>query len=320
MMFSMPPTRLLGAAYIGSTPNSLRNLQLGLEQQTWGTPSGAPSLPPHTPYLILATNYSGGSPRTPLEAFQTGTVTAVLCTVTTAPYTGTAPLWGDEIAANTVLYPQRFGIEPLATITLRLDDPRLPGDFTDTLRRSGIQRGYVLTTPLHDTAPLLQTFGLDPTHPLSSAPGADPLISSITVRQARGAGRTLDPIKRARIEQHAVQRAHTYLHGLGYTDLVDIGAPYDIEATGPGGTIHVEVKGTTGAGGTIELTRNEVHHHRHRPGGMLIVVSDITYDPTLKECRGGTLRAWHHWSAHEDDLIPTRYEYRVPPTPTDTQA
>lgn len=306
---------VLSVAYIGSNANSMRNLAHGLQTYTWAAPAGAPALDRDSQYLLLVNQFSGGSPRVSLPAFLEGTVRAVLCRITTAPYTGHSPHWGDELVANRVLYPQRFGIEALMTVNrLNMDDPLLPPGTADAIRRSGIQRGFLMPVPTsqaHIDAFINLLMTPQAQNP-EVEPGAEPLVQQVDVRQARGAGRVNDPVRRKATERYAVERALAYLAHLGYTHLRELGAPYDLEGELHGVTVHVEVKGTSGAGGVVELTRNEVSHHRQRAGGMLIVVHDIVYNGQTQTCSGGYLRAYHQWQPLAEHLTPTRFEYAVP--------
>ncbi|MET8212566.1 DUF3883 domain-containing protein [Streptomyces sp. NPDC005373] len=80
---------------------------------------------------------------------------------------------------------------------------------------------------------------------------------------------------------------------------------------------HVEVKGTTGAATSVELTINEVLHARDKDNTVdLYVVSDIKVD-TLTDpytASGNKVTLFTDWEPAEEDLRPRKYEYRLPDT------
>ncbi|WP_437081385.1 protein NO VEIN domain-containing protein [Streptomyces sp. enrichment culture] len=73
-----------------------------------------------------------------------------------------------------------------------------------------------------------------------------------------GAGYISNPKKRKAIEEHAEQLATAHYEGQGWT-VEKLGKPYDLHCTRGTDERHVEVKGTTGAATSVELT-NEVLH------------------------------------------------------------
>jgi hypothetical protein len=85
---------------------------------------------------------------------------------------------------------------------------------------------------------------------------------------------------------------------------------------------YVEVKGSTGAVSSVELTVNEVTHANNYPCTDLIVVDNIVWSGSAETgytTTGGVLRAWPSWSPEHDDLSVTRSRYDLPPSPTITQ-
>jgi hypothetical protein len=87
-----------------------------------------------------------------------------------------------------------------------------------------------------------------------------------------------DPLVRVAVERHAVALAAAHYVAAGFA-VEDVGgfAPYDLDVTRATETRHVEVKGLTGSGETVELTAGEVrnaetyqptdrpiHRHSHR--------------------------------------------------------
>jgi hypothetical protein len=77
----------------------------------------------------------------------------------------------------------------------------------------------------------------------------------------------------------------------------------------------VEVKGTTGAATSVELTINEVLHARDKANTVdLYVVSDIKVDTRTDPYTPseGTVSHYTNWEPAEEDLRPRKYEYRLP--------
>jgi hypothetical protein len=92
--------------------------------------------------------------------------------------------------------------------------------------------------------------------------------------------------------------------------------PYDFLAKRRNERRYVEVKGTTGDGGTVALTRNEVEHARANAGAVtLVVVSGIRLDasdPDEPTAGGGTPRWLSPWEVSEGHLRAVAYAYRLP--------
>jgi hypothetical protein len=77
----------------------------------------------------------------------------------------------------------------------------------------------------------------------------------------------------------------------------------------------VEVKGTTGAATSVDLTINEVEHARDPQNTVdLFVVSDISVDTRTDNyvASGGRVSHLHDWAPADEDLRPRSFEYRLP--------
>ncbi|MEU8717973.1 DUF3883 domain-containing protein [Streptomyces sp. NPDC048663] len=130
----------------------------------------------------------------------------------------------------------------------------------------------------------------------------------------RGAGYISDPKKRKAIEEHAEQLATAHYQSHGWT-VEKLGKPYDLRCTRGAEERHVEVKGTTGAPTSVELTINEVLHARDTKNTVdLYVVSDIRVDTRTDPytATGDNVTHYHDWEPAEEDLRPRKYEYRLP--------
>ena len=128
--------------------------------------------------------------------------------------------------------------------------------------------------------------------------------------------RSSDPDFNKAVEQHAVVLATRHMRDLGWTEITELGKPYDLVCRKPSGAEkHVEVKGTSGAGAEVEYTVNEVEHFRSCPHGAdLIVVRDISVDRSTHPylTAGGTVHHVENYRAPAADLQATRWLGRVP--------
>jgi len=117
------------------------------------------------------------------------------------------------------------------------------------------------------------------------------------------------------VELHAMGVAQRYLAKRNFcVQDVSRGNPYDYSATKGSKTIAVEVKGTTGAGSEIFLTKNEVEFQRlSHPANMLIVVHSISLerDGTEPRASGGKIRKISPWRLDDEKLKPYAYSYKV---------
>ncbi|MGW0631016.1 DUF3883 domain-containing protein [Streptomyces sp. NPDC002758] len=310
--------------HVGQSTEAQRNLEHGIETRSWGFPESKPEYDRARPrFALLAT---GASPRVPLADWLAGTATLYLFEVRGSFYTGHAPHWPDEEAEMRIKYPLRFGIEPLAVLH---DVPLGPtGPLTeagsDAIRRSGTDRGMGKLVDM-PALPLLDLAGIpvDPDQPenvpLDKSPGftADQVEGKKKPqRRRRGAGYISDPKKRKAIELHAEDLAIAHYESQGWS-VERLGKPYDLRCTRGTEERHVEVKGTTGAPTSVELTVNEVLHARDKDNTVdLYVVSDITLDTRTDPytASGGAVSHYLDWEPAEEDLRPRKYEYRLPLT------
>ena len=82
--------------------------------------------------------------------------------------------------------------------------------------------------------------------------------------------------------------------------------------------LRVEEKGTTGAGGSVLLTRNEVAHARkHYPDVALFVLSGVTLEGRgtgAPQASGGEPRVFDPWDLNDGfDLRAETYRCGLPP-------
>ncbi|MEV6393378.1 DUF3883 domain-containing protein [Streptomyces sp. NPDC051907] len=308
--------------HVGQSPETQRNLQYGIETRSWGFPLWRSEYRSARPrFAVLAT---GVGPRVPLDVWSTKKITLYLFEVRESFYEAKAPHWPDEEAENAIKYPVRFGIEPLAAlrdVCLDEDGP-LGMAASDAIRVSGTQRGIGMLVDI-DPQPLLDAAGIpanwseQQTVALNHTPGftAEQVKPpKPPKRPSSGAGFVSDPKKRKAIELHAEDMAVAHYAGEGWT-VERLGKPYDLHCTRDGEERRVEVKGTTGAATSVDLTINEVEHARDPHNTVdLFVVSDINVDMRTGDYTvdGGRVLHLHDWAPAEEDLRPRSFEYRLP--------
>lgn len=135
-----------------------------------------------------------------------------------------------------------------------------------------------------------------------------------------GQGYITDAKKRVAVELHAMKEVEDHLLQMWpiVDDVSKDGLHYDLHCVCGDEELHVEVKGTTGAGTTVILTHPEVTHAReHCTDAALYVVCNIRVTPTADgegyECSGGDIRGpWHPWFPDDADLQATEYRYTLP--------
>jgi hypothetical protein len=136
-------------------------------------------------------------------------------------------------------------------------------------------------------------------------------VSALNESQTFG----LNTAEKKAIELHAVEVAINFLKDRGYSEIQDVGSiySYDLYATGPEGRLHVEVKGTTGKGEKVILTRNEVAFQKACfPENALVIVSDIeiSFEGELSTS-GGKIEFISPWDIDDTNLAPISFEYLV---------
>jgi hypothetical protein len=128
-----------------------------------------------------------------------------------------------------------------------------------------------------------------------------------------GQGFLVSQAVRRLVEEHALAWAIRHYRAQGWT-VEDVGStqPYDLRCTREGvGELHVEVKGTTGLGETVILTRNEVLHARAWPSVDLFVVTEIGVEGRDNDrplASGGVAHLCRAWKPDEEDLTPLGYD------------
>ena len=153
-----------------------------------------------------------------------------------------------------------------------------------------------------------------------SKPSASQAESGGAADLDRVQGLLRDAAVRRAVEVYAEDSAESYFTQLGWnvTRVGHLNLGYDLECrNGTGQSLHVEVKGTQGAGEEVLLTRNEVFHLSAEaacPGQhALYVLSEIMVMSTPgTACHGGKIRCLSPWAMDMSFLTPTVYAYRIP--------
>jgi hypothetical protein len=129
--------------------------------------------------------------------------------------------------------------------------------------------------------------------------------------QAKGQGFACTPKERRALEDHAMAAAKRYFSGKGFeVEDVSRGRSYDLLCTGKLKELHVEVKGTTTAGESIVLTRNEVKHAGNGDNSCaLFVLHSIRLRG--QKASGGTPLILNPWQLQHAQLTPVSYTYRL---------
>jgi hypothetical protein len=140
-----------------------------------------------------------------------------------------------------------------------------------------------------------------------------------TNRGPIGQGPLADPATRKVVELRAMELAAAWYQGAEY-NVEDTSAdrPYDLLCRRGEDEVHVEIKGTTGAGESVILTRNEVNHARRsnvRTDLFVVGHIQVIRDGNVVQANGGEVVAHvRGWVPSEEDLTPIQFEYRIPPS------
>ncbi len=136
---------------------------------------------------------------------------------------------------------------------------------------------------------------------------------------SKGQGWINDQAKKKAIENYAMARARAHFEAAGWTveDVATEYLGYDLRCTRGVEQQRVEVKGTTGAGVSVILTKNEVAQAHDEPrGSALVVVAMIDAQRVEDEwvCSGGVVRILTDWDPRgAGQLEVEQYKYTLPP-------
>jgi hypothetical protein len=224
------------------------------------------------------------------------------------PYWVEAPAPGATRPAVTVRYVRALNL------------PLLETEHSDLLSKLAVARargGTVFAIAPGEWEAVLSAAGpLEPTIDTEDALDTladekDPIPKAGRVSRGQGIG--LTQAEKKAVEDRAVTVAKAHYEAAGWT--VELrGKPYDLHCTKPSGELRVEVKGTTGRGETIRLTRGEVEHARNKfPAVALFIVCKIKLDRGSRPvATGGQPGILDPWRIDEGALSALAFEYSVP--------
>jgi Domain of unknown function (DUF3883) len=308
--------------YVANDKNGKKNLARGMETQTWGFRDDQPQYHQEIDFVVFGYRHDSGGPRAKggLDTWSQGDLNLIVSQMAVPIYKGSAPHWPDEIKQDSVIYPWRFGHVPLgeARVSASPSGPLGPVG-TDSMRLSGIAQGRGRVAQ-SDPGELLAALGLGVSAlapDLSDTVAVPDPLELENVTEDSDPNYPQDAEFRKTVEDHAVALATQHMKSLGWNDIKPLGKPFDLvcQKQGASDEKHVEVKGTTGAGASVEYTTNEVRHFRTCPAGAdLIVVHDIVIDTSTipYSASDGVLVHVVNYRAPKEDLQASRYLGRVP--------
>jgi hypothetical protein len=167
---------------------------------------------------------------------------------------------------------------------------------------------------------VLEVLGL---HDLGATPGPQPRPAKKGKAAKRGkaakkggSGYLADAAVSSAIEWRAVDLAMKAYDAVGYgVAYTGSSESYDLEVTKGSEKRRVEVKGSSGAATTVELTNGEVDNSRDWQPTDLYVVDGIRWwreaDGSV-QADGGDVRWWKDWTAQDARLKAIRFRYKLP--------
>lgn len=184
-----------------------------------------------------------------------------------------------------------------------------PFGFSDK-RPSRAQQTYFVRMPRE----VLEVLGLELDHVGGPAPKAR--HSEGKTKKRGDSGYIADSVVRSAIEWRAVNLAIATYEADGYAvEYTGASKPYDLEATKGDDVRRVEVKGSSGAAATVELTHGEVDNSQSAVPTDLCVVDGIAWwrdaDGSVT-ADGGEIRCWRDWVAEAASLKAIRFRYTLP--------
>lgn len=152
--------------------------------------------------------------------------------------------------------------------------------------------------------------------PLRATPSGGETQSRGKVAKRGGSGYLADSVVRSAVEWRAVDLAVEAYKAEGYTvDYTGASNPYDLEVRLGADMRRVEVKGSSGAATTVELTSGEVDNSRDAMPTDLFVVDSIQwereYDGSVR-AYSGDVRWWKGWTADDASLKAIRFRLKLP--------
>ena len=147
--------------------------------------------------------------------------------------------------------------------------------------------------------------------------------TSIPVLKQSGQGYLADAKRRKIVEDYAMVVARRQLERRKFKNIRDVSQQKkwgcDYLANLDGQQYFIEVKGSSGDGSSVILTKNEVKTSEKNPGrSALIVVPSVRINDDLATQEVETVAFIAPWSIEKSDLEATEYRYTVPKSKTKT--
>jgi hypothetical protein len=138
-----------------------------------------------------------------------------------------------------------------------------------------------------------------------------------TQNQGHGGGYQPDKEVRKAIDHHAMCKAQAYLEARGYKNIEDTSSncPYDFQCRIGNRRVYVEVKGTSGDGGTFPITAGEKKHlEKHLGGSAVLVIHSVKVSKGRPpRASGGRVRKWQgRQFLNVAKLTPTQFIVKLP--------
>lgn len=209
--------------------------------------------------------------------------------------------------------------EPLHTETQVKSHVATIGGFREFVTPPTVQQVKACAVGVNGKKSQHSMIGLDP-HRLSEVLGGGLPRNSINRRDVSPSGSQgfgLSVAQRRAVEMRAMAITEELYASEGWS-IVDTssGNPFHFLASRGDERWFIEVKGTTGAGGTIVLTHGEVHHARaNHERTALVIVTGIVLEQVDGVWRALSGRVTSHirpWSPEPERLLATEYRYDVP--------
>jgi hypothetical protein len=192
------------------------------------------------------------------------------------------------------------------------------GSVVDELAVARAQGGTVHQVTSGQWERLMEEAGLAAWPPDESA-GADAIedaVKEVVHESGQGQGYGLGAAERSLVERRAMEVATRHFQKGGWTvEDVSAASPYDLLCWHEDKMLlrRVEVKGATGGGSAVILTRNEVLEARADPeAATLAIVHGIKLDRSRPMATGGVLTIINPWKPDDSALRPIAYRYEVP--------
>lgn len=192
-------------------------------------------------------------------------------------------------------------------------------DLAEIIEKSGVDVEYKFTPPIRKK---IFRLAVRKNGKVASNDSEDTTASSEASKTSKLTGEERKAVEMRAMEvvQKEYEEKGWNVFDVSSANLLFYGTPYDLHVTKnrtpttADGDKHIEVKGTTGPGYSIELTVNEVDHVRsHSTLSVLAVVHNIRLSRDSDEyvASGGKLKIYDPWEIDEQKLKPKSYSINL---------